>query len=109
MVARARCRALFTEISVVSSIRAAWAAGVAEHVAQDQDGALPRRQALQPGHEGLDMNPENGPASDFLRSVTALGHYGRAEDIAALVAYLASEGGRYLTGTAITIDGGLAA
>jgi NAD(P)-dependent dehydrogenase (short-subunit alcohol dehydrogenase family) len=27
----------------------------------------------------------------------------------ALVAYLASEGGRYLTGTAITIDGGLAA
>ena len=55
------------------------------------------------------MNPENGPASDFLRSVTALGHYGRAEDIAALVASLASEGGRYLTGTAITIDGGLAA
>ena len=46
---------------------------------------------------------------DFIRSVTALGRYGRAEDVAALVAYLASEGGRYLTGTAITIDGGLAA
>jgi hypothetical protein len=25
--------------------------GIAEHVAQHQDGALPRRQALQPGHE----------------------------------------------------------
>jgi 3-oxoacyl-[acyl-carrier protein] reductase len=53
------------------------------------------------------MNPENGPAGDWLRSVTALGHYGRAEDIAALVAYLAGEGGRYVTGTAITFDSGV--
>jgi 3-oxoacyl-[acyl-carrier protein] reductase len=55
------------------------------------------------------MNPENGPAGDFLRSVTALGRYGRADDVAALIAYLASEDGQYVTGTAITIDGGLAA
>lgn len=55
------------------------------------------------------MNPENGPAGQFLRSVTTLGHYGRADDVAALVSYLAGEGGRYITGTAITIDGGLAA
>jgi 3-oxoacyl-[acyl-carrier protein] reductase len=64
---------------------------------------------VQAGPIDTDLNPENGPAADFIRSVTALGHYGRAEDVAALVAYLASEGGRYLTGTAITIDGGLAA
>jgi 3-oxoacyl-[acyl-carrier protein] reductase len=55
------------------------------------------------------MNPENGPAGDFLRSVTALGRYGHPNDVAALVAYLAGEGGRYVTGTAITIDGGLTA
>ena len=36
-------------------------------------------------------------------------HYGRVKDVAALVSYLAGEGGRYITRTAITTGGGLAA
>jgi len=63
-------------------------------------------------HAGLidtDMNPADGPGADFLRPVTAVGRYGSADDIAAAVAYLAGEGGRYTTGTAITVDGGFAA
>jgi 3-oxoacyl-[acyl-carrier protein] reductase len=44
-----------------------------------------------------------------LRGVTALGRYGTVDDIAATVAYLAGDGGRYVTGTAITIDGGFTA
>jgi 3-oxoacyl-[acyl-carrier protein] reductase len=63
-------------------------------------------------HAGLidtDMNPADGPGADFLRSLTAVGRYGSADDIAAVVAYLAGEGGRYTTGTAITVDGGFAA
>jgi 3-oxoacyl-[acyl-carrier protein] reductase len=63
-------------------------------------------------HGGLidtDMNPADGPAAGLLSGVTALGRYGTAEDIAATVAHLASDGGRYITGTAITVDGGFAA
>jgi 3-oxoacyl-[acyl-carrier protein] reductase len=83
--------------------------GLTKGLARDLGPRGIRASLIQPGPIDTDMNPENGPAGDFLRSVTALGHYGRAEDIAALVAYLAGDGGRYVTGTAITIDGGLAA
>ncbi|MCW2909876.1 MAG: 3-oxoacyl-[acyl-carrier protein] reductase [Actinomycetia bacterium] len=63
-------------------------------------------------HGGLidtDMNPAGGPAAEFLHTIPALGHYGSAGDIAATVAHLAGDGGRYVTGTAITVDGGFAA
>ena len=63
-------------------------------------------------HAGLidtDMKPADGPGADFLRPVTAVGRYGQADDIAAVVAHLAGEGGRYVTGTAVTVDGGFAA
>jgi 3-oxoacyl-[acyl-carrier protein] reductase len=83
--------------------------GLTKGLARDLGPRGIRVTLVQAGPIDTDMNPENGPASDFLRSVTALGHYGRADDVAALVAYLAGEGGRYVTGTAITIDGGLAA
>ncbi len=84
-------------------------AGLTKGLARDLGPRGIRATLIQAGPIDTDMNPENGPAGDFLRGVTTLGHYGRAEDIAALAAYLAGDGGRYLTGTAITIDGGLAA
>jgi 3-oxoacyl-[acyl-carrier protein] reductase len=83
--------------------------GLTKGLARDLGSRGIRATLIQAGAIDTDMNPENGPAGDLLRSVTALGHYGTAEDIAALVAYLAGDGGRYVTGTAITIDGGLAA
>jgi 3-oxoacyl-[acyl-carrier protein] reductase len=72
----------------------------------------PRGITVTVVHGGLidtDMNPADGPGADFLSSVTALGRYGRAEDIAAAVAHLAGASSRYITGTAITVDGGFAA
>jgi NAD(P)-dependent dehydrogenase (short-subunit alcohol dehydrogenase family) len=63
-------------------------------------------------HGGLidtGMNPADSPAASFLSSIPALGHYGNAEDIAAIVAHLAGDGGRYVTGAAIPVDGGFAA
>jgi 3-oxoacyl-[acyl-carrier protein] reductase len=63
-------------------------------------------------HGGLidtDMNPADGPNADLFSSVTALGRYGTADDIAATVAHLAGDAGRYITGTAVTVDGGFAA
>jgi len=63
-------------------------------------------------HGGLidtDMNPADSPAASFLSGIPALGHYGGAEDIAALVTHLAGDGGRYVTGAAVSVDGGFAA
>jgi 3-oxoacyl-[acyl-carrier protein] reductase len=63
-------------------------------------------------HGGLidtDMNPADGPGAGLLGHIPALGRYGTAADIAATVAHLAGDGGRYITGTAIGVDGGFAA
>ncbi|GAA3201793.1 SDR family NAD(P)-dependent oxidoreductase [Nonomuraea roseoviolacea] len=61
---------------------------------------------VDPGPIDTDMNPADGETAAFQRSLTALGRYGEAEDIAAAVAFLAGPGGRYVTGTALAVDGG---
>jgi NAD(P)-dependent dehydrogenase (short-subunit alcohol dehydrogenase family) len=61
---------------------------------------------VQPGSTDTDMNPADGAQSDMQRAMTALGHYGKPEDIAAAVAFLASPAARQITGTTITVDGG---
>jgi 3-oxoacyl-[acyl-carrier protein] reductase len=55
------------------------------------------------------MNPADGPAASALSRIPALGRYGLADDIARTVVHLAGDGGRYVTGTAIAVDGGFAA
>ncbi|WP_344208679.1 SDR family oxidoreductase, partial [Kribbella sancticallisti] len=64
---------------------------------------------VHPGNTDTDMNPADGPDAEQERPFIALGEYGAAVDIAATVAHLAGEGGRYITGTAISVDGGYAA
>jgi len=64
---------------------------------------------VHPGSTDTDMNPAGAPEADAERGYIALGEYARPEDIAATVAHLAGEEGRYLTGTAIAVDGGFAA
>ncbi|WP_437733933.1 3-oxoacyl-ACP reductase family protein [Sorangium sp. So ce1335] len=64
---------------------------------------------VQPGPIDTDMNPAGGPGADAQRSLLAVGHYGSADDIAATVAHLAGEGGRFITGATIAVDGGFAA
>lgn len=62
---------------------------------------------VQPGPINTDMNPSDTDLADFLRGRMALADYGTGDDIAGLVAFLASEEGKFITGTAVTIDGGL--
>lgn len=62
---------------------------------------------VQPGPIDTDMNPADAPLADFLRSRMALPDYGNADDIAGLVAFLASSEGKYITGSTLTIDGGM--
>jgi len=61
---------------------------------------------VQPGSIDTDMNPENGPFADTLKQFMALGRYGKPEDIANAVAFLASAKAQYITGSTLTVDGG---
>ena len=64
---------------------------------------------IDPGSTDTDMNPADGPGADAQRELMALGHFGSADDIAAMTAHLAGPGGRFVTGAAIAVDGGYAA
>lgn len=64
---------------------------------------------VEPGPIDTDMNPASGDGADNQRALTSLGHYGSPDVIAAMVAHLAGEGGRYVTGAAFLVDGGYAA
>ncbi|MCT7377146.1 SDR family oxidoreductase [Chelativorans salis] len=61
---------------------------------------------VHPGSTETDMNPADGPQSDLQRSAMAIPRYGRPEDVAGLVAWLAGPEARSVTGAALTIDGG---
>lgn len=61
---------------------------------------------VHPGSTNTDMNPADGPHADAQLSRMAIPRYGRPEDIAGLIAWLASEEGRSVTGAGFTIDGG---
>ena len=62
---------------------------------------------VQPGPIDTDMNPAgNGDFSTAQSAATALGRYGKPEEVAAAVAFLASPAAAYITGTTLTVDGG---
>lgn len=62
---------------------------------------------VHPGSTDTDMNPADGPGAEAQRSRMAIPRYGRPEDIAGAVAYLASDEGRFITGAGFAIDGGV--
>lgn len=62
--------------------------------------------AVQPGPINTEMNPDNSDMADFMRSQTALGRYGTAQEIAGVVAFLAGPDATYITGATLNVDGG---
>jgi NAD(P)-dependent dehydrogenase (short-subunit alcohol dehydrogenase family) len=62
---------------------------------------------VQPGSTNTDMNPADGESADFQRALIPLGRYGEPQDVAAAVAFLATPAARHITGTILTVDGGL--
>jgi len=64
---------------------------------------------VQPGPVDTDMNPTDGEDAEYLKGLMVLGRYGKAEEIASFVAYLAGPEASFITGASLTIDGGLTA
>ncbi|PSK93306.1 SDR family NAD(P)-dependent oxidoreductase [Taibaiella chishuiensis] len=62
---------------------------------------------IQPGPVDTDMNPDNGDFAAMLKAGMPLGRYGRSEEVASAVAYLASTEAGFITGTTLNVDGGL--
>jgi 3-oxoacyl-[acyl-carrier protein] reductase len=61
---------------------------------------------IQPGPIDTELNPASGDWAVPQKAVTALGRYGTVDEVAALVAFVASPESGYITGANLTVDGG---
>jgi 3-oxoacyl-[acyl-carrier protein] reductase len=64
---------------------------------------------VQPGPVDTEMNPANSDFAEMLRKQMALPRYSTADEIAAMVAYLAGPEAGFVTGASLMIDGGFTA
>jgi 3-oxoacyl-[acyl-carrier protein] reductase len=61
---------------------------------------------VQPGPIDTDLNPAAGDWATPQIAATALGRYGHVDEVASLVAFVASAEASYITGANLTVDGG---
>ena len=92
-------------ITVYSASKAA-VVGFTKGLARDLGPRGITVNVVQPGPVDTDMNPADGDQAAGMLAGMAIKKYGKPEDIAGAVAWLASPEGRYVTGARITLDGG---
>jgi 3-oxoacyl-[acyl-carrier protein] reductase len=97
------------EMGGVYAMTKAAVAGLTRGLARDLGPRGITVNDVQPGATETDMNPATGDFAESLIRLTALGRYGQPEEVAGLVAYLASPEAAYVTGASLKIDGGFAA
>jgi 3-oxoacyl-[acyl-carrier protein] reductase len=82
--------------------------GLTKSVARELASRNVRCNAVAPGFIRTDMTAALGEkAVEALAERIPLGTLGEAEDVAALVRFLAGPGARYITGQVIAVDGGM--
>jgi 3-oxoacyl-[acyl-carrier protein] reductase len=64
---------------------------------------------IQPGPIDTDLNPANGEWAVGQQALVPLNRYGRPEEIAAMVAFVAGPESSYVNGANLTVDGGMIA
>jgi 3-oxoacyl-[acyl-carrier protein] reductase len=62
--------------------------------------------AVLPGPIDTELNPQTGEGAEAQKARTALGRFGRPEEVAAAVAFLAGPDATYITGATLNVDGG---
>ena len=62
---------------------------------------------VQPGPIDTDLNPAAGDWAVPQKAATALDRYGRPDEVAAMVAFVAGPESSYITGANLTVDGGM--
>jgi 3-oxoacyl-[acyl-carrier protein] reductase len=82
--------------------------GLTKSVARELASRNVRANAVAPGFIETDMTAALSEAvSDAARGQIALGRFGSVEDVAAAVAFLASDEASYITGQVLAVDGGM--
>jgi 3-oxoacyl-[acyl-carrier protein] reductase len=64
---------------------------------------------VQPGPIDTDLNPADGEFAAQMIGAIPLGRYGKVDEVAGAVAFLAGPDATFITGTTLNIDGGVAA
>lgn len=81
--------------------------GLTRHLARELGPRGITVNLVQPGPTNTALNPDDGGELSLMnRRLTSLGRYGQPEDIAAVVAFLASPAAGFMTGSFVTADGG---
>lgn len=83
--------------------------GMARGLARDFGPRGITINVVQPGPVDTDANPADGPISELMQGFMAIKRYGRAEEVAGMVAWLAGPEASFVTGAMHTIDGGFGA
>ena len=94
-----------TSLSAYSTSKAALV-GLTKALARDLGSRGITANVVHPGSTDTDMNPAEGPHAEHQRQKMATPRFGKADEIAGMVAWLAGPEGRFVTGAALTIDGG---
>lgn len=82
--------------------------GLTKSIARELASRRVRCNAVAPGFIETDMTAALTPAQrDGVAGAIAMGRFGSASDVAAAVAFLASDDAAYITGQTLAVDGGM--
>jgi 3-oxoacyl-[acyl-carrier protein] reductase len=83
--------------------------GMTRGLARDLGPRAITANLVQPGPIDTERNPADGPNAAANRTPLAIARHGKAEEVASLVAWLASDEAGFVTGATYNIDGGWSA